>query len=62
MGLISWSYLNDPNSGISLAHPTMIWINVGVFLSGFVFYFAAKTVRRLQGVDLSLTFAEIPPE
>lgn len=62
MGLVDWAFLNDPNSGISLAAPGMIWINVGVFLSGFVFYLAARTVRRRQGINLSLVFAEIPAE
>ncbi|MCL6446378.1 MAG: hypothetical protein K6T83_23510, partial [Alicyclobacillus sp.] len=38
MLLIEWSFLNDPNSGISFAHPTMLLINLFVFVSGFVYY------------------------
>jgi amino acid transporter len=62
MGLIEYAYLNDPNSGISLQAPTMILINVAVFLSGFAFYAVTRIVRARQGVDLGLAFAEIPPE
>ncbi len=62
MGLIEYAYLNDPNSGISPQAPTMILVNVAVFLSGFVFYAATRFVRARQGVDLGLVFAEIPPE
>jgi amino acid transporter len=62
MGVIEYAYLIDPNSGISFRAPTMILINVAVFLSGFVFYAIVRAVRARQGVDLRLTFAEIPPE
>src|SRR5439155_20229956 len=62
MGVIEYAYLNDPNSGISLRAPTMILINVAVFLSGFVFYAVTRVIRARQGVDLSVAFAEIPPE
>jgi amino acid transporter len=62
MGVIEYAYLNDPNSGISFAAPTMILVNVAVFLSGFVFYAVTRYVRARQGVNLGLAFAEIPPE
>jgi amino acid transporter len=62
MGVIEYAYLNDPNSGISFSAPTMIFVNLGVFASGFVFYGVVRLVRARQGVDLGLTFAEIPPE
>ncbi len=62
MGVIEYAYLNDPNSGISFSAPTMLLINVGVFLSGFLFYGIVKLVRGRQGVNLALAFAEIPPE
>ncbi|WP_181363035.1 APC family permease [Sulfoacidibacillus thermotolerans] len=60
--LIEWAFLNDPNSGISLSTPTMLLINIVVFLSGFIYYGAARFIRLRQGVDLSLVFKEIPPE
>jgi amino acid transporter len=62
MGVIEYAYLNDPNSGISFRAPTMILVNVAVFLSGFVFYALTRIVRARQGIDVGLAFAEIPPE
>jgi amino acid transporter len=62
MGVIEYAYLNDPNSGISFRAPTMLLVNVAVFLSGFVFYGIVKLVRGRQGVNVGLAFAEIPPE
>ncbi|MBO0837479.1 MAG: APC family permease, partial [Actinobacteria bacterium] len=62
MGVIEYAYLNDPNSGISLKAPTMIFVNLAVFASGFVFYAIVRAVRARQGVNLALTFKEIPPE
>jgi APA family basic amino acid/polyamine antiporter len=62
MGVIEYAYLNDPNSGISFRAPTMLLVNVAVFLSGFVFYAVTRMVRARQGIDVGLAFAEIPPE
>jgi amino acid transporter len=62
MGVIEYAYLNDPNSGISFKAPTMIFVNVAVFLSGFVFYALTRLIRARQGIDVGLAFAEIPPE
>jgi hypothetical protein len=62
MGVIEYAYLNDPNSGISFRAPTMLLVNVAVFLSGFVFYTVTRMVRARQGIDVGLAFAEIPPE
>lgn len=62
LGVIEWAFLNDPNSGISLKNPTMLWINVGVFASGFLYYVGAKLWRASQGIDIGLVFREIPPE
>ncbi len=60
--LIEWAFLNDPNSGISIQAPTMLLINIAVFLAGFAYYGAARLLRARQGIDLGLVFKEIPPE
>ncbi|MBE3567214.1 MAG: APC family permease [Thermogemmatispora sp.] len=60
--LIEWAFLLDPNSGISFAQPTMLLINIAVFLSGFLYYAAVRWLRARQGIDLDLVFQEIPPE
>jgi hypothetical protein len=73
MLVIEYAFLIDPNSGISfgpspstnvagVSIPNMVFLNVAVFLSGFVFYGIVKLIRSRQGVNLSLAFAEIPPE
>lgn len=62
MGVIAWAFLNDPQSGVSFAHPLMLYINLAVFLSGFAYFYAAKWIKAGQGVDINLAFAEIPPE
>jgi len=62
MLVIAWAFLNDPQSGISFAQPFMLLINIAVFASGFVFFYAVKLLRWRQGIDINLAFMEIPPE
>jgi amino acid transporter len=59
---IGWAFLNDPFSGVSIEHPLLLIINAIVFASGFVVFWLAKWIRARQGIDISLAFAEIPPE
>lgn len=37
------------------------WV-LGTIAAGIAWYYAARAVRRTQGVDLDLTYREIPPE
>lgn len=62
LAIIEWAFLNDPNSGISFKSPTMLLVNLAVFVSGFVYYGLARWIRSRQGIDVRLAFAEIPPE
>jgi len=62
MLVIAWAFLNDPQSGISFSNPFMLYVNLGVFLSGFIYFYATKFIQARQGVDINLAFAEIPPE
>jgi amino acid transporter len=62
MMTIAWAFLNDPQSGISFSAPFMLYVNLAVFLSGFVYFFAVKFIQARKGVDIDLAFAEIPPE
>jgi amino acid transporter len=53
----------DPGSGASLsANPGKLWLALGVFAGAVAFYFVSGAVRRRQGIDLSLTYRELPPE
>jgi basic amino acid/polyamine antiporter, APA family len=67
------SILWDPYSGVSLFPSAdagagtgipfmMLVVNLAIFVSGFVVYFLAKWIRRMQGLDIDLAFGEIPPE
>lgn len=58
-GILAWAYLADPLSGMT---PTMIVFNVAVFLSGLVVYYVAKFVQRRRGVNVDLSYRELPPE
>jgi APA family basic amino acid/polyamine antiporter len=53
----------DPGSGSSLsANPGKLWLALGVYAAAFAIYFVSRSVRRRQGIDLSLTYRELPPE
>jgi len=59
VGVILW----DPGSGASLsANPGKIWLCLGIYVVAFVIYFISRAVRKSQGIDLSLTYRELPPE
>jgi amino acid transporter len=56
-----WAFLTDPSAGLN-GRPLLVWMNIGIFVSGFVIYYIAKAVQRSRGVDISKRFAEIPIE
>jgi basic amino acid/polyamine antiporter, APA family len=57
----AWAFLTDPSAGLN-GHPALVWMNIGIFVSGLVIYFVAKAIQRSRGVDISRRFAEIPIE
>jgi amino acid transporter len=60
-GFMAWVFLRDPSAGLN-GNPEMIWFNVIVFLSGLVVYYIAKFVQRSRGVDVDLSFKQVPEE
>jgi basic amino acid/polyamine antiporter, APA family len=52
--------LTRTSLGANAASNVRIWI--GVFVAPVIYYAGVKWYRRRQGVDLSATFAELPPE
>jgi APA family basic amino acid/polyamine antiporter len=61
-GIIALNFI-DPNAGtspITYFKQFIVWPIVVV--GAFGFYYVSRSVRRRQGVDLSLNFREIPPE
>lgn len=57
--IMAWAFLNDPMSGLT---PVMIAFNIIVFLSGLIVYYIAKWIQSRKGVDVSLSYRELPSE
>jgi amino acid transporter len=53
----------DPGSGASLSdNPGKVILALGVYVLAFAIYFVSREVRKRQGIDLTLTYRELPPE
>jgi len=60
---IAWIFIAGPPLGfLSFYATSSIEFVIGLFLACFVIYWIAYAIRRSQKIDLSLSFAEIPPE
>jgi amino acid transporter len=67
---MEWVFLSDPYAGLQTTVTPffdqipygMAWFNVAVFLSGLLFYFIAKRVQSDRGVNVDLSYKEIPSE
>jgi basic amino acid/polyamine antiporter, APA family len=59
IGIILW----DENSGASLsANPGKLQLCLAVYAAAFAIYWIAVAVRKRQGIDLSLSHRDLPPE
>jgi amino acid transporter len=61
LAIAAWAFLTDPSAGLN-GHPGLIWMNVLIFVSGFVIYFVARAVQRGRGIDIDQAFKELPVE
>jgi APA family basic amino acid/polyamine antiporter len=59
--IAEYAFWKDPIVGV-VAWPWMKWVIPGVWITGLVWYYAARYVQRQRGVRIEQTFAEIPPE
>ena len=60
---IAWIFVaGPPFTGVSVATTPSIEFVFGIFVACFVVYVIAWAIRKRQGIDLSLSFSEIPPE
>jgi hypothetical protein len=51
----------DPGSGASLSkNPGKLELAVLVYVVGLVIWFVARAVRRSQGIDIDLSYRELP--
>lgn len=59
VGIILW----DEGSGASLsANPGKLQLAISVYVVAFAIYWVARVARKSQGIDLSLSHRELPPE
>ena len=57
------NFARDPSSGVSIeGSPTMFWASLALFPIGAAIYFVARAIRRTQGYDIDLAYAELPPD
>ncbi len=69
-GIMEWIFLSDPYAGLqSTTAPFfsqipygMAWFNVAIFLSGLLLYYGAKAVQSRRGMNVDLSYKEIPIE
>ena len=67
---MEWIFLSDPNAGLSSTTAPffsqipygMAWFNIAIFLSGLLLYFGAKAIQSRRGMNLDLSYKEIPIE
>jgi amino acid transporter len=59
--VMGWAFLTDPSAGL-VGRPELVWLNVGIFVSGFAIYFVAKAIQAARGVDISAAYRELPVE
>ena len=51
----------DPGSGASLSdNPGKLELAVAVYVVGIVVWFVARAIRRSQGIDIDLSYRELP--
>lgn len=69
VALMEYFYLSAWDSGVGILAPPvsrttwiMFFVNVGILLLGGVIYAITKAWRKRQGIDVTLSFKEIPPE
>ncbi len=61
--LLVVNMVRDPGSGVNIdANPGMFWGSIALFPIGIAIYFVSRAVRRRQGYDIDLAYAEIPPD
>lgn len=60
-GLLYYLYFHFPYFGLTDKGQFAIWV-AGTITIGLALFYGARLVRRRQGVDLDLVYAEIPPE
>jgi APA family basic amino acid/polyamine antiporter len=61
LAIMAWAFLTDPSAGL-VGRPLLVWMNLGIFASGFVIYYVAKAVQKGRGIDITKAFQQLPVE
>lgn len=57
------NFARDVSSGVSYeASPGMFWFSLALFPIGIAIYYIARALRRRQGYNIDLAYAQIPPD
>ncbi len=59
---MAWVFVADPNASGANGPKFMVVFNVIVFLSGLGVYYLAKWLQKRRGVDVSLSYKQLPAE
>lgn len=63
LALIEWALLADVNSGASVqGSPGILIFVLTLFVVGLPIYYIVRALQRRRGVDVDLSYKEIPPE
>jgi amino acid transporter len=62
MAVMLYVILIDPLSGFTFGDPYNLIFNIVVYFAGAIYYFAARAIQRMRGVNVDLAFQEIPVE
>ncbi len=60
LGVGAYYYLSEP--GLAANNPLMLVMSATIFVVAFPIYYLVKWYRKRQGFDITLAYAEIPPE
>ena len=60
LGAMVWAFLTNATFGANGGQGLVFF--AGLWVVGFVIFYAVKLLRQRQGVDIDVAFAELPPE
>jgi len=59
--IMAWAFLTDPSAGL-VGNDFLFWLNIIIFVSGFVLYYIAVAVQQQRGIDVTRAFKTLPVE
>ena len=67
---MEWVFLKDPYAGLQSTFTpyldqipyAMAYFNIAIFLSGLLLYYVAKSAQARRGINVDLSYKEVPAE